>query len=230
MPDGGPLLHLRGVRKSYRAPDGTTQVVLDVAELVVPAPKEIAIRGRSGSGKTTLLNVISGLLRPDAGEVSVLGTDVAKLSESARDAFRATHLGYVFQTFNLLQGFTALENVLLGMMFGPGPDEAYARSLLTDLGMADRLDHKPAQLSVGQQQRVALSRALANKPKLVLADEPTGNLDARNARTALDAIRSACREHDAALFLVSHDEAVLGSFEQVLSLDEINRASDGAAT
>jgi len=230
MTTGGHLLHLRGVRKSYRAPDGATHVVLDVAELIVPAPKEIAIRGRSGSGKTTLLNVIAGLLRPDVGEVNVLGTNLAVLSESARDAFRAMHLGYVFQTFNLLQGFTALENVLLGMMFGPGPDEPYARSLLTDLGLADRLNHKPAQLSVGQQQRVALARALANKPKLVLADEPTGNLDVRNARAALDAIRGSCREHGAALLLVSHDETVLRRFETVVWLADINRASEGAAS
>ena len=229
MTGEGPLLHLRDVRKSYRAPDGSTHVVLDLPELLVPEPREIALRGRSGSGKTTLLNVIAGLLTPDAGDVVVLGQDVAKMGESARDRFRADHLGYVFQTFNLLQGFSALENVLLGMLFGRGKDEAYARNLLTELGMGDRLDHKPAQLSIGQQQRVALARALANQPRLVLADEPTGTLDAANAKTALDAIRGMCREHGAALLLVSHDEDVLAGFEHVLALDELNRATGVAS-
>ncbi|HWF17998.1 MAG TPA: ATP-binding cassette domain-containing protein, partial [Verrucomicrobiae bacterium] len=136
--------------------------------------------------------------------------------------------GYIFQTFNLLQGYTCLENVLLGMSFGPGADKAFAQALLERVGLGNRLKHYPRQLSTGQQQRVAVARALANRPKLVLADEPTGNLDHRNAGASLDLIRAACGENGAALLLVSHDREVLGKFEQVHSLEKINRAAAGA--
>src|SRR5690606_31877740 len=132
--------------------------------------------GTSGSGKTTFLNLIAGILRADSGRVLVDGEEMTGRSESARDALRARTLGYVFQTFNLLQGYTAVENVLLGMLFGKGADRAYAEHLLERVGLADRMAYRPSQLSVGQQQRVAVARALANRPKLVLADEPTGNL------------------------------------------------------
>jgi ABC-type lipoprotein export system ATPase subunit len=135
------------------------------------------------------------------------------------------NLSYVFQTFNLLQGYTALDNVLLGMMFGPGPDVAYARSLLERVGLADRMNYRPGQLSVGQQQRVALARALANRPKLVLADEPTGNLDHVRAREALQLLRDGCRDTGAALLLVSHDREILSAFERVEELSKVNGAA-----
>ena len=145
--------------------------------------------------------------------------------QSARDRVRATTVGYIFQTFNLLQGYTALENVLLGMSFGPGADREFAKALLKRVGLDAKLNHLPRQLSTGQQQRVAVARALANRPKLVLADEPTGNLDHTNAREALALIREACRENGAALLLVSHDREVLGQFEAVQELDKLNRAA-----
>jgi putative ABC transport system ATP-binding protein len=218
------LLTIRDLRMTYRTPEGAEHVVLDIPELVLGECEQIALRGRSGSGKTTLLNVIAGLLRPDAGTVEIAGTDITLLSEAQRDRFRAQNIGYVFQTFNLLQGYSALENVLLGMMFGPGPDRELAASLLAELGMGSRLGYRPSQLSIGQQQRVALARALANRPRLVLADEPTGNLDARNAEEAMALIRGACRDHDAALLLVSHDELVLSQFDRVDDLEHLNRA------
>jgi putative ABC transport system ATP-binding protein len=224
-----PLLAIQDLRKSYTTPEGETHVVLDIPHFAMDEGEEVGLRGRSGSGKTTLLNAIAGLLRPDAGSIHIAGTDVAGLSESARDRFRADHIGYVFQTFNLLQGYTALENVVLGMSFGPGPDYDLAASLLRELGMGDRLDYRPGQLSIGQQQRVALARALANRPQLVLADEPTGNLDARTAGEALGLIRKACAEHGAALLLVSHDVDILAHFERVEALDEINRAAEASA-
>ena len=224
-----PLLEIRDLQKRFRTPEGEPHLVLDVPRLDLDAREQMALRGRSGSGKTTLLHTIAGLLRPDRGSVVLNGTDVARLSEPRRDAFRAAHLGYVFQTFNLLQGYTALENVLLGMMFGPGPDPDLARALLVELGLERRLQYRPAQLSIGQQQRVALARALANRPALVLADEPTGNLDVHNAGEALAMIRKACLDHEAALLLVSHDEDVLAQFERVVDLDTINRASGAAA-
>ncbi|MCZ6598661.1 MAG: ABC transporter ATP-binding protein [Planctomycetota bacterium] len=217
-----PLLEIRNLKKSYRSPDGNIRPVLDVPTFVVEAEEQVALRGASGTGKTTLLNLIAGILRPDSGNVLLDGVDLAGLSEARRDALRATLIGYVFQTFNLLQGYTALENVLLGMMFGPGADRPYARNLLTELGLGDRLDYRPGQLSVGQQQRVALARALANRPRLVLADEPTGNLDSERAAEALELLCKACRDHGAALLIVSHDLSVLQRFERSIELAEIN--------
>jgi putative ABC transport system ATP-binding protein len=146
------------------------------------------------------------------------------LSESKRDRLRAEAIGYIFQTFNLLQGYTCLENVLLGMSFGPGADKARATHLLERVGLAHRLHHYPRQLSTGQQQRVAIARAMANKPKLVLADEPTGNLDRANAKEALALIRDTCRENGAALLLVSHDAEVLGAFPGSLNFADLNLA------
>ena len=146
-----PLLEIADLRKTYRSPDGSEHVVLDVPSFALDAREQVALRGGSGSGKTTLLNVIAGLLRADAGSVRVLDTEVTALSESGRDAFRARHLGYVFQTFNLLQGYTALENVVLGMMFGPGPDREAAKTLLERVGLGDRMDYRPRQLSVGRR-------------------------------------------------------------------------------
>ena len=145
------------------------------------------------------------------------------LSESARDRLRATSIGYIFQTFNLLQGFTCLENVLLGMSFGPGIDECRARQLLTVVGLENRLNHYPRQLSVGQQQRVALARALANKPKLVLADEPTGNLDPANSQAAIELLKGLCDADGAGLLMVSHDMKVMDSFSEKISWAKLNR-------
>ena len=143
-----------------------------------------------------------------------------------RDRLRAAKLGYIFQTFNLLQGYTVVENVVLGMSFtSAGPDPRRARELLSRVGLGHRLGHFPRQLSTGQQQRVAVARALANRPALVLADEPTGNLDRRNAREALALIREACREKGAAHLLVSHDEEVLGQFARVEDFASFNTAS-----
>ena len=223
MPE--PLLQLRGIEKSFTAPDGTVQRILDVPDFSLAAGEHVALAGTSGTGKTTLLHVIAGILRADRGEIRWNGADVAALSESARDLWRAQNIGYVFQSFHLLQGYTALENVVLGMAFGPGPDPAFARSLLTELNLGDRLDHRPRQMSVGQQQRVALARALANRPRLVLADEPTGNLDVHHAREALEMMRRMCREHGAALLLVSHATEILGAFERSEDLARINRAA-----
>ena len=184
-----------------------------------------ALRGESGSGKTTLLHLIAGILAADGGSIEIDGVDIVGLPESRRDRVRAAKIGVIFQAFNLLQGYTVLENVFLGMSFGPeGADRERARRLLGRVGLADRLQHFPRQLSTGQQQRVAVARALANRPRLVLADEPTGNLDGRNADQALALIADACREAQAALLLVSHDERALRQFGSVSDFSEINRA------
>lgn len=219
------LLLVNDLVKRYASPDGEVHTVLHVPEFSLGKGEEVALAGSSGSGKTTFLNVIAGILKPDSGAVTLLEHPLHRISEAERDLVRAEHIGYVFQSFNLLNGYTALENVLLGMMFGRGANRAHAESLLERLGLADRMNYRPAQLSIGQQQRVALARALAGNPSLVLADEPTGNLDPSHARGALDLIRELCREVKAGLLLVSHDTNILAQFDRRLSLSEINRAS-----
>jgi ABC-type lipoprotein export system ATPase subunit len=219
------VLDVVDLRKSYRSPDGETTLVVDVPRFTLAAGEHAALRGVSGSGKTTLLNLVAGILQADAGRILVDDEEMTRLPESGRDRLRARAIGYVFQTFNLLQGYTALENVMLGMMFGPGADAVAATALLERVGLGNRLHYRPRQLSVGQQQRVAVARALANQPRLVLADEPTGNLDPRHGREALALIREVCRERDAALLLVSHDESVLAQFDRVDDLAVVNRAA-----
>jgi ABC-type lipoprotein export system ATPase subunit len=222
------LLQIDQLRKQFRTPDGELLPVVDVPAFSLEAGQQVALRGASGTGKTTFLHLIAGILQADAGHVRIDTRhgvqDMAALPESRRDALRAETVGYIFQTFNLLQPFSALENVMLGMMFGRGVDQARATMLLQRTGLGDRLHYRPRQLSVGQQQRVAVARALANRPRLVLADEPTGNLDARHARDALQLIRDTCREEGAALLLVSHDEQVLAGFDTVIDLAMLNRA------
>jgi putative ABC transport system ATP-binding protein len=217
------LLEVANLKKSFALPDGTPHEVIAVDRFVLREGEEVALAGESGSGKTTFLNLIAGILTPDSGSVTLCGTDLAKLKESARDRWRATTVGFVFQSFNLLQGYSCLENVLLAMSFGPGADRARAESLLRRVGLGEHLHHRPRQLSLGQQQRVAVARALANRPKLVLADEPTGNLDHRNAEEVITLIREACREAEAALLLVSHDRDALARFPAVRLLSDLNR-------
>jgi ABC-type lipoprotein export system ATPase subunit len=213
------LLAVHDLSKAY----GPHRVV-EVPAFSLAAGAQVALRGESGSGKTTFLHLIAGILAPDRGRIELAGREVAALGEAARDRLRAEHIGYIFQTFNLLQGHTVLENVELGMAFGRGVDRAQAEALLRRVGLGDKLGHFPRQLSTGQQQRVAVARALANRPQLVLADEPTGNLDARNSREALALIREVCRENGAALLLVSHDEGVLSQFENVQDFAKLNQA------
>jgi ABC-type lipoprotein export system ATPase subunit len=220
------MLDVRDLRKSYAGPEGNRVDVVRIQEFSLGAGEERALRGESGCGKTTFLNLVSGILAADSGTIRIDGTDMAALAEPARDRLRAAKLGYIFQTFNLLQGYTVIENVVLGMSFSPGgSDFKRARDLLGRVGLGHRLEHFPRQLSTGQQQRVAVARALANRPALVLADEPTGNLDRRNAREALALIREACRENAAALLLVSHDEEVLAQFGRVQEFASLNCAA-----
>ena len=201
--------------------------IVRVPAFALAAGEQLALRGESGSGKTTFLNLIAGILAADGGQVTIDGTNMTAQGEAQRDRLRAEKLGYIFQTFNLLQGFTVLENVVLGMSFGPrGADRAQARAMLERVGLGHRLNHFPRQLSTGQQQRVAVARALANRPRLVLADEPTGNLDRKHAGEALALIREVCREQGATLLLVSHDEEVLRQFELRRDFAQINQAGE----
>lgn len=224
---------LTDVRKSYVAPDGSTLTVLDVPSFQVHMGEQVALLGSSGSGKTTLLHVIAGIVAPDSGCVLIetgsdanATTDIARLGEADRDRFRGERIGYIFQTHHLLPGFSALENVLLGMSFTGRPtDKAWAERLLTEVGLKDRLHYKPSRLSVGQQQRVAVARALANRPSIVLADEPTGALDFVNAQQVLDLIRKLCTEVNASLLIVTHDRSIASQLPRTVDLYEINRAA-----
>lgn len=222
-PKAVSLLEVSQLKKGFAAPDGSRQAVVNVDRFELGEKEQVALAGESGSGKTTFLNLVAGILKPDSGRIVIDTRAMSELREPARDRLRATTIGYIFQTFNLLQGYTCLENVLLGMSFGPGADRAFAESLLKRVGLGGRLDHYPRQLSTGQQQRAAAARALANRPRIVLADEPTGNLDHRNAREAIALIRETCRENGAALLLVSHDREALAQFEDVRQFEAINR-------
>ena len=221
-------LLIEHLTKSFHQPGGDRIPVLDVAHFALAKGEQVALLGASGGGKTTLLNVIAGLRTADSGKVLIDGTDITTLREAARDRFRAERLGFVFQTFNLLPAFTALENVLLGMSFGGAKaDRGRAKDLLGRVGLSHRLRNRPGQLSVGERQRVAVARALANRPSLMLADEPTANVDAANQQTILDLIRTACRERDVSLLMVTHSAQVADQFERIERLADFNRAASG---
>lgn len=219
------MLRLQDLKKSYIEPDGRPLPIIDVERFELGPAEQTVLLGRSGCGKTTLLHLIAGISVPDSGRILINGSDIARLSEAERDRFRAENIGYVFQTFNLMSGFSALENVLLGMTFARGrKDEKRARELLERVGLGHRLSHKPSALSVGEQQRVAVARALANRPKLLLADEPTANIDPKHQQDIIDLIRDTCREEGVSLFLVTHSAEVARQFERAEYLDQFNRA------
>ncbi len=219
------LLEIKDLVKTFDQPGGGRLTVLDVPEFLIDQGQQMALIGTSGGGKTTLLHLIAGLLTADTGSIRIAGTDLMRLSEQGRDRFRAACVGYVFQTFNLLPAFTAIENVRLGMTFGPGTyDPRRADELLAKVGLADRADYKPAQLSVGQQQRVAIARALAGRPKVLLADEPTANVDPNSAASVLELIRASCRDENIALLMVTHSMDIADQLDSTVRLEDINRA------
>jgi ABC-type lipoprotein export system ATPase subunit len=222
------ILVLKNLKKSYRQPDGSELRILDIPAYRIAFGEEVVLIGESGCGKTTLLHVIAGISRPTSGKVRIDDFDLSLMPEPEVDRFRAQRIGYVFQTFNLLSGFTALENVLLAMRFARGrPDKARAKRLLDRVGLSHRLTHRPTMLSVGEQQRVAVARALANQPKLLLADEPTANVDAGNQQAILDLIRETSREEHVALMLVTHSGEVAQQFPRIDRLEEFNLAISG---
>ncbi|MCA9093762.1 MAG: ABC transporter ATP-binding protein [Planctomycetaceae bacterium] len=223
------VVSLKNVKKSYQGPDGSRLQILDIPTLEIGKGEQVVLLGESGGGKTTLLNVICGITHADAGEVVIDGINLVPLPEPARDRLRALKIGIVFQTFNLLPAFSALENVLLGMSFsGRGVDRKRAAGLLERVGLGHRLHQSPAKLSVGEQQRVAVARALANKPKVLLADEPTASVDPANQTKVLEMIRETCREENCALVLVTHSMEVAGEFERVEQLKSLNKVGGAA--
>ena len=201
------MIRLRDVSKSYRQGDAAV-LACAVDRLDIAAGEQVALVGRSGTGKTTLLHILAGILRPDAGEVEVAGARIDQLGEGQRDRHRGRHIGMVYQTFNLLQPFTALENVLLGALFGRGAGSGakqHAEALLAQVGLGDRMHHRPNELSVGQVQRVAICRALINDPELVLMDEPLGNQDRSTGGQVLDVLLKMARDGGKTVVMVTHD-------------------------
>jgi lipoprotein-releasing system ATP-binding protein len=198
----------------------TLEVLRDV-NLRVPAGRTVAITGESGCGKSTLLGLIGGLDRPSSGRVVVRGTDITELSESDLSGYRNREVGFVFQFHFLLKDFTALENVIIPSMLGREPSRVLrerGRRLLEEVGLGQRMNAWPLELSGGERQRVAVARALINEPPLLLADEPTGNLDERNARTVEDMLFDLVRAHGRTMILVTHDSALASRAEDRLLL------------
>lgn len=217
------MLQIKKLKKSFRQPNGEVIPILDVPEYEVAAGELAVLIGPSGSGKTTLLHIIAGISKPDQGTVSVNNVVMGTFSESGRDRLRARNIGYVFQTFNLLPAFSALENVELGMAFsGIKNAGKRARQMLERVGLGHRLHNRPSAMSVGEQQRVAVARALANRPKLLLADEPTANVDPTNQQQIVDLIRESCEEDKIALVMVTHSEVVSSQFKRVDELASLN--------
>jgi putative ABC transport system ATP-binding protein len=229
------MLALHDVR--FRYPDagaGDAGFALHVPELRVAKGERVAVVGPSGSGKTTLLHLIAGILVPDAGTIRVGETDVAGLSEARRRAFRVERVGLVFQELELLEYLDVLENVLLPYRIHPAlrlGDEARerARRLADQLGIGHRLERAPRALSQGERQRAAVCRALVTRPPLLLADEPTGNLDPGNKRRVLDALFAVAAEAEATLLVVTHDHELLSSFDRALDVKAFQQLGEAAA-
>ena len=211
-------VRLSSVTKSFH--NGTVeQIVLQDADLEVGRGQFIVVLGRSGSGKSTLLNLIGAMDRPTAGDVDVGGTRISAMPERLRTRFRRSHLGFIFQAYNLVPTLSVLENVSLPLVLNGIADDAPARSLLADLGIGDKADARAEDLSGGEQQRVAIARALVHAPKLVLADEPTGNLDVDTARATIRLLDDLVRRNGQTLVMATHSQEVVGYADRVLAIE-----------
>lgn len=201
-----PIIDITGLTRCYQQGQSSIEVLKDL-ELSI-APKEtVAIIGKSGSGKSTLLSLMAGLDHPDAGDVKIAGQNINSMNETALAKFRSQNLSIIFQQFHLFKHFTALENVMVPLWVKGLADEAKAMKVLKEVGLADRMHHYPAQLSGGEKQRVAIARALVNEPLLLLADEPSGNLDEETGKQILQLLFNLVQQHGTSLVLVTHDES-----------------------
>ena len=212
------MIALRGVSKTVPSGNGTL-TILHPLDLVVPARQVMAITGPSGSGKSTLLGLIAGLDSPSTGQIAIDGTDITSLDEDGLARLRGRRIGFVFQFFHLLPSLTALENVLIPMeIAGVSGARARATALLQEVGLSERGHHYPSQLSGGEQQRVAIARALANEPPLLLADEPTGNLDSATGHHIIDLLLAINRSRGTTLVLVTHDPELAAVADAAIAL------------
>ena len=215
---GSPMIQVRDLVMRLSS-GGRTLTILDRITLDVADGEFCAVTGPSGSGKSTLLGLIAGLDAPSAGSIAVAGVDITRLDEDALARFRRDTIGYVFQSYHLIPTLTAVENVAGPLELAGRPGAlAAARALLAEVGLADRVDHYPAQLSGGEQQRVALARAVALRPALLLADEPTGNLDSATGAHIIDVLLALRRERASTLVLVTHDPALARHADRVMTL------------
>jgi putative ABC transport system ATP-binding protein len=218
MSSNGAVVVARDVTRVYG--EGQTAVhALRGVTLDVERGKLTAVMGPSGSGKSTLMHILAGLDRPTSGEVQLAGTSIADLEDTALTRLRRKHIGFVFQFFNLLPMLNAEENIRLPLMLaGEKADPAFFTELIDKVGLADRLDHRPAELSGGQQQRVAIARALVTRPTVVFGDEPTGNLDTTTGTEILDLLRSSVEDYGQTLVIVTHDAAAAARAHRILFL------------
>ena len=226
MKNTEPVIQLEGLRLTLASEAGKVNVLRGI-DLRVTAGERVALTGPSGSGKTTLMMVIGGLERPSAGRVAVAGRDLGRLGEDQLAALRRAEIGIVFQSFHLLPAMTALENVALPLELA-GRADAFDRAAfeLKAVGLGSRLAHYPAQLSGGEQQRVAIARAFAPEPRLILADEPTGNLDGETGAKVIDLLFGLARRRGATLLLITHDTALARRCGRVLALADGRIVSD----
>lgn len=215
-----PMVEARGLRRDFRAGEETVHALRDV-DLTVERGSLVAVHGRSGSGKTTLLNAIGGLDRPTAGQVLVDGTDVTQARDVELLRLRRGRIGFIFQTFGLIPILTAAENVEIPLRLGevdPARRTERVRVLLELVGLGERADHRPHELSGGEQQRVAIARALANSPDLLIADEPTGQLDSRTGRTIMTLIRALVDSEGVTALVATHDPALIDVADRIVEL------------
>ena len=217
------LIDLQDVRKEYRDIQGEVLTVLNLAALHIAAGEIVALTGKSGSGKTTLINIVAGILAPTQGKVLVNGQAIYDLSEAGRDRFRAQNIGYVFQSYNLIPSLSAYDNVMCAMYFGrriPKEErDQRCRDLLDRVGLSKRSNHLPSELSGGEQQRVSVARAIANRPRILLADEPTANLDAANRAAIMDLLFSLREQDQLTILMSSHDDDLAGKADRIVHLD-----------
>ena len=221
-PAGQPLLRIRGVNHTFGSGDARTQVLFDNNLEVMPG-ELVIMSGPSGSGKTTLLNLLSGIDSPTSGSLVIAGIDLAKLSRRDLTKWRANHVGYIFQLYHLVPVLTAFENVELPLLLSPmSKKERHARveTALALVGLADRMHHTPAELSGGQEQRVAIARAVVADPPLLVADEPTGDLDRESAVRILDLIRQLARDYGKTIVMVTHDAKAAAAADRTLHLEK----------
>jgi lipoprotein-releasing system ATP-binding protein len=219
MTDGSPIIELKSLAKVYK--NGVEFRALDNANLVIEKGEFVAIVGPSGSGKSTLMHLIGLLDTPSSGTLFIDGKDVTKMSDKERSAMRNRMLGFIFQYHHLLPDFTALENVMMPLLIaGKSRDEAksVAEKLLKEVGLADRIDHRPGELSGGQNQRVAVARALSCSPAIVLGDEPTGNLDTKTGDLIYELLRKLNREYNQTFIVVTHNEELAGKADRVIKI------------
>lgn len=215
------IINGSGLVKSYKVSKQNTLEVLKGVDISIPENKISVIVGASGAGKSTLLHIISGLDKPDAGSVNIMGTDIFSLSQKKLSKFRNENIGFVFQFHHLLPEFTALENVAIPMLIaGKGKKEAFEKALqlISITGLESRKNHKPAEMSGGEQQRAALARALSNDPKVILADEPTGNLDSNNANAINDLFLKLRDEFGKTFVIVTHNKDLMAIGDNLIEM------------